>query len=186
MKLKRKYIIKILVAILLLLVFFLFHLSMRKQTFYEGISGEYDCSGSDTCPDTSSNCSQFVPIDPTDASLCNDLSLYQTLTKHKTKGEIRHMMQNGVIQPFSFPGISQDNVTDLINKSDYYIGIDVMDTSDNSQVKMNEIPLTDGIENDCSGVQWIIPFDHAGFGDTVSRFKDKCQMRININPTDVN
>jgi hypothetical protein len=186
MKLKRKYIIKILVAILLLLVFFLFDLSMRKQTFYEGISGEYDCSASATCPDTSSNCSQFVPIDPADASLCNDLSLYQTLTKHKTKGEIRHMMQNGVIQPFSFPGISQDNVTDLINKSDYYIGIDVMETSDNSQVKMNEIPLTDGIANDCSGVQWIVPFDNEALKNSGSRFYKKCNMRININPTDVN
>mgnify|MGYP006242239301 CR=1 FL=1 len=186
MKLKRKYIIKILVAILLLLVFFLFHLSMRKQTFYEGISGEYDCSGSDTCPDTSSNCSQFVPIDPVDASLCNDLSLYQSWIKPKTGNDHIYMMQNGVIKPFSFPGISQDNVTDLIMKSDYNIGIDVIDTSDGSEVNMYDISLSDGIANDCSGVQWIIPFDHAGFGDTVSRFYQKCNMRININPTDVN
>ena len=61
-----------------------------------------------------------------------------------------------------------------------------MDTSDNSQVKMNEIPLIDGIANECSGVQWIIPFDNEALKNSGSRFYKKCNMRININPIDVN
>ena len=186
MKFKRKYIIKILVAILLLLVFFLFHLSMRKQTFYEGITGEDDCTGDENCKVNESKCSKFIAIKEEDISLCNDLSLNQSWIIPETGGDHIYMMQNGVIRDFSFPGISQDNVTDLIDISDYNIGIDVIDISDGSEVKMHDIPLTDGIANDCSGVQWIIPFNHAGFGDTASRFYQKCKMRININPTDVN
>ena len=179
MKLKKNLMFRVVVCILLWLVFVLCWLCMGTKSIYEGVTSSQveNCTGTDTCA-INSNCSKFIPINESDASFCNSLELTQSFIIGDDGNHI-FMKQNGIERNFTVVNINDSNVPDLINSSSM-IGIDV--DYNGTEIKMDDIPLSDGTPNNCGGVQWTIP---VGNDLASSEYRNRCNMRININPDDV-
>jgi len=183
MKLKRNLIFRIVLCVLLWLVFVLSWLCMGNKRIYEGaVSSQVEnCTGTDTCA-INSNCSEFIPIDKTnasDVSFCRSLNLTQSFIKDSDPDSNTapiSMWKDGTAQNFTYVNINDLNLQEIVNKSDM-IGIDVDYNGNN--IKMDDVLLSDGTPNECGGVQWTIPVGNQYADDG---YKNRCTMRININP----
>ena len=86
------------------------------------------------------------------------------------------MWKDGTPQNFTYVNIDDLNLQEIVNESDV-IDIDV--DYNGTEIKMDDVLLSDGTLNECGGVQWIIPVGGENADDV---YKNRCNMRININP----
>lgn len=183
MKLKKNLMFRVIVCILLWLVFVLCWLCMGNKSIYEGVTSSQveNCTGTDTCA-INSNCSEFIPIDKSnasDVSFCRSLNLTQSFIKDSDPDSNVapiSMWKDGTPQNFTYVNIDDLNLQEIVNESDV-IDIDV--DYNGTEIKMDDVLLSDGTLNECGGVQWIIPVGGENADDV---YKNRCNMRININP----
>lgn len=183
MKLKKNLMFRVIVCILLWLVLVLCWLCMGNKSIYEGVTSSQveNCTGTDTCA-INSNCSEFIPIDKSnasDVSFCRSLNLTQSFIKDSDPDSNVapiSMWKDGTPQNFTYVNIDDLNLQEIVNESDV-IDIDV--DYNGTEIKMDDVLLSDGTLNECGGVQWIIPVGGENADDV---YKNRCNMRININP----